>query len=315
MGDRGGDERCDAIVRDYERVAALGVKRASDLLRRGFEDGGPAFDRLVAAGLAVEQQGAMVLRRPDDCSQPLGDSALARLRSCYADWLRSGGVTSEDELLYGELGFWQHWWNRIRERDYGCEGPLPMDIVVPGDGTFEVRQWLAEFDPDIRAFVLGGGLISGRAIVPPQAVKSSVEPMLDLSTESGFEVRVLSTEARFVLYDRSVAVLNDPRGQRHGPNGDDPEPYRAVRRGAIVEPLCRFFEMLWRSATPLSAYRGEHEEVLEMLARGFTDVRIASALNMSARTVSRRVSEIMTEHGAGSRFELGMMYGRSRRDL
>jgi DNA-binding NarL/FixJ family response regulator len=70
--------------------------------------------------------------------------------------------------------------------------------------------------------------------------------------------------------------------------------------------------MLWRSATPLRVRRGEHEETLEMLARGFTDARIALALNVSARTVSRRVSEIMTEYGAGSRFELGMMYGRDR---
>jgi hypothetical protein len=189
-----------------------------------------------------------------------------------------------------------------------------MDIVVPDDGAFAARPWLAEFDPGVRDYVLGGGLIRGRAIVPPDALKSIAEPMLDLSTESGFEVRVLSTEARFALYDERVVVLSEPPEEGIGRVEDRPEPYRAVHRRAVVEPLRIFFDLLWRSAAPLRAYRGEHTETLELLARGFTDERTARALNVSARTVSRRVSGIMAEYGARSRFELGLRYGRDRRE-
>lgn len=307
----------DALVQDYERLADLRVKRVSDLSQGRAAGGRAAFERLLPAGLAVEQHGAIILRRPEDCPMPLDRSLFERMLVSYLDWLRSDRGSPDppaDELLYGELGFWQHWWNRIRERDYEADGPLPMDIVVPDDGTFEVRSWLAEFDPEIRAYVLEGGLIRGRAIVPPQTLRSEVEPMLDLSAESGFEVRVLSTEARFVLYDERIAVLNDPFGERREEAEHSPEPYWAVRSRAVVEPLRHFFDLLWRSATPLRTYRGEHAQTLELLARGFTDTRIALALNLSARTVSRRVSEIMAEHGAGSRFELGMMYGRRPRD-
>lgn len=312
MGERNeGAEPGVELVHDYEHLAELGVKRTSDLSQAGAESGRAALERLIAVGLAMEQQGAVVLRRPEDCLVPLESPLLERMLACYLDWLRADRHSPDapaDELLYGELGFWQFWWNRIRERDYEAHGPLPMDIVVPDDGAFEARSWLAEFDPDVRAYVLGGRLIRGRVIVPPQALGSAVEPMLDLSAESGFEVRVLSTEARFVLYDERTAVLNEPPGESR----ERPEPYRAVHNGAIVDPLRHLFEMLWRSATPLRARRGEHEDTLEMLARGYTDARIASALNISARTVSRRVSEIMAEYGSGSRFELGMMYGRHR---
>lgn len=333
MGGRSsGAESDDALIRDYECVSALGVKRTSEFSLQETQHGRAAFERLVAHDLAIEQHGAIVLRRPEDYPFPLSESVHARLLAGYLHWLRAdpgmwhtrlpeeGGLHSDDvartdELLYGELGFWQHWWNQVRERDYDADGPLPMDIVVPDDGTFEARSWLSEFDPDIRSYVLGGGLLRGRAIVPARALKSVVEPMLDLSTESGFEVRVLSTEARFVLYGGCVAVLNEPRGGHTARANDQPEPYWAVRNPAIVEPLRYFFAQLWRSAIPFRTYRGEHDAMLELLARGHTDAGIAQALNLSGRTVSRRVSEIMAEHGAGSRFELGMMYGRSRQGV
>lgn len=302
----------EALIRDYEHVAALGAKLTSDLPQQPSDGGHAALERLIAGGLALEQHGAIALRRPEDCPVPLGESLHARLLFSYLKWLRGDADSPADELLFGELGFWQHWWNQIRERDYAAHGPLPMDIVIPDDGAFEARSWLSEFDPEIRAYVLNGGLLRGRAIVPPQVLRSAVEPMLDLSTESGFEVRVLSTEARFTLYDDCVAVLTEPPGKHRERIKDQPEPYWAMRNPAVVDPLRHFFALLWRSATPFRTYRGEHETVLELLSRGYTDARIAQALNLSARTVSRRVSEIMAEHGAGSRFELGMMHGRSR---
>lgn len=328
VGGSGSTGLSEELARDYERVARLGAKRSSDLSPSRTEGGRAAFDRLAAVGLAAEQRGAIVLRHPHDCPWPLDGHAAEQMLAWYLGWLRAGSGPgpgrsprsgesgpaggTDDDLLYGELGFWQHWWNRIRERDYERQGPLPMDIVIPDDGTFEVRSWLAEFDPGVRSYVLGGRLIRGRVIVPPQALRSEVEPMLDLSAESGFEVRVLSTAARFALYDERVAVLNESPGDPRERLDEHPEAYRAVHNAAIVEPLRHFFSLLWRSATPFRASRGEYEAMLDLLAKGFTDTRIARALNLSTRTVSRRVSEIMTEYGAGSRFELGMLHGRSQ---
>lgn len=327
-GDSGFEE---ALIRDYERVATLGAKIIGELSQQDPERGHAALERLIASGLAVEQHGAIALRRPEDCPAPFSTSLSSRMRSLYLEWLRADrplqparpagetGVPDEegtaiDELLYGELGFWQHWWNRIRERDYEAHGPLPMDIVVPDDGGFEARPWLSEFDPQIRSYVLDGGLLRGRAIVPPQALKSAVEPLLDLSTESGFEVRLLSTDARFVLYDGCVAVLSEAPGRHRERTQDQPEPYWAMRQPAVVDPLRHSFELLWASAIPFRASRGEYDAILELLALGYTDARIAQDLKLSVRTVSRRVSEIMAEHETRSRFELGMLHERSRRD-
>lgn len=219
-----------------------------------------------------------------------------------------------DELFTGESGFWQFWWDLIDDRDHETLGPLTMDIVVPDDGTFEVRSWLAESNPEVLAHVLGGRLITGRVIVPPQSLKSIAEPMLDLATDSGFAVRMLSTPARFTLYDESIAVIGQPPGTGGPWSEERPEPYRAIRKADTVDPLCHFFELLWRSAAPFREHRSDQDAILGLLTRGFTDARIAQSLNLSPRTVSRRVSEVMAAYGAGSRFELGMIYGRYRPD-
>src|SRR5690606_39240587 len=147
--------------------------------------------------------------RPDDWPIHPGHAHIDQIHETYLSWLRADYPPASGELLYGEPGFWQHLWNRIRERDYRSAGPLMVDIVVPDDGTFSARAWLAEFDPQIRAHILDGGLVRGRVILPPDSVRSAVEPMLDLVAESGLGVRVLSTEARFVLYDGAIAILNE----------------------------------------------------------------------------------------------------------
>lgn len=80
----------------------------------------------------------------------------------------------------------------------------------------------------------------------------------------------------------------------------------------IVWPLQQFFDVLWDSATPYRPHRGEYDEILELLGRGWTDAQITESLNVSARTVSRRVAEIMDDFGSASRFELGVRYARAR---
>lgn len=208
-----------------------------------------------------------------------------------------------EDVRVGETGFWQHWWQQVDQARDSGEVPLAMDIVVADDGIFEERQWLRAFDPEIRDFVLREGLLAGRAIVPPGAIGSPAEPLLELGLESGFEVRVLSTDARFVLYAQSTAVVSVDIA-----DDDGSELHRAVRGPAILAQLTSYFELLWQLAVPLPDYKGEKQRILGLLAQGWTDVRIADELGISLRTVSRRVSEAMDTHRALSRFELGYKY-------
>lgn len=221
--------------------------------------------------------------------------------------MSEGDAPGPDELLYGEPGYWQHWWDLVCEAQSAGTSPLTMNMVIPDDGSFVNRQWIQGFDPEIREHVLGGSLIEGRVIVPAAALGSPAEPLLDLGRESGFEVRVLSTAARFTLYSGRAVVLSEGSSSEEG---SGTEVHRVLQGRAILESLEQFFETLWQLAVPWEGIGGETSRILHLLAQGWTDVKIADEMGLSMRTVSRRVSEAMALQGARSRFELGSRYGR-----
>ena len=63
---------------------------------------------------------------------------------------------------------------------------------------------------------------------------------------------------------------------------------------------------------PFSTEGEGWEPVLRLLSQGMSDKAIAVALGTSMRTVQRRINEAMEDLGAGSRFELGFVYSRTR---
>lgn len=89
-----------------------------------------------------------------------------------------------------------------------------------------------------------------------------------------------------------------------------------VHASSLLETLRSFFELLWRTATPLrlegQAGLGEgrpsavRTQTLSLLAAGMKDESIARALGISRSTVDRRIRELMRELGARTRFQAGM---------
>lgn len=300
-----GGKDVAALIADYQLIAESGAKRLSDLAALpDAAEAQLALERLIAVGAAILVDHAFVLVRPDDLELEASDQARTHLTEHYRAWLRAGTETG-DEVLYGEVGYWQQWWNQLRESEREGAKQLHIDIVLPDDGAFVGRNWLSEFDREIRAHVMTQDLIRSRAIVPPDTFGSPAEPLIELSVESGLEVRVLSTEARFVIYNNRVVVLCDDGGpEQH-------EAYRATSDRAVLKPLRSYFELLWQSATPWQLWEGEAHQILRLLAEGHTDKVIAAELNVSARTVNRRVAEAMVAYGAASRFELGARYAAS----
>lgn len=213
----------------------------------------------------------------------------------------------EDESLSHEIGYWQHLWNMLQDPSTTASGRLVMDAVLPDDGAFIARSWHAEFDREVRDHVLGASLLTGRAIVPPAAIGSAAEPLIEMALDHGFRVAVLGTASRFTVYNGTACVIpeNDGRGV---------EAHRLVRRPAIVEAFACFFDQLWEAAIPWERCTGSAGRVSELLARGWTDERIAQELGVSTRTVNRRVSEMMRGAGVRSRFALGLRFGRSGLD-
>jgi DNA-binding NarL/FixJ family response regulator len=85
-----------------------------------------------------------------------------------------------------------------------------------------------------------------------------------------------------------------------------------IRQQSIVQVLTAWFDQLWDSATAVAMLdRGEARPdlrrlLLAQLARGAKDEQIARTLNISLRTVRRRIAALMTELGVDTRFQAGV---------
>lgn len=289
--------------RDYAVVALSGRKRLTS------QDAqlGRALATLEQAGLATIEGEAFTLQRVEHATVDLDEPTRELLRLLYQFWLQGDDAGDPDEVLYGELGFWQHWWNMVH--DGLAKGrPVRIDGIVTDASAFTRRVWVDEFDADIVDFVKNGKIAIGRLIVPPATIDAPAEAFVELVMSLGIEVRVLPSTVSFTLYDSRAAVLAeevDEGGARR---------HRLTRSPAVVEPLVRLFEMQWDIAMRWEDMVKGVPDILPLLAQGWTDARIASALGVSERTVSRRVADAMEAAGVQSRFALGMAYAMSGLD-
>jgi DNA-binding CsgD family transcriptional regulator len=83
----------------------------------------------------------------------------------------------------------------------------------------------------------------------------------------------------------------------------------AIRSPMLIAAFCAIFDSSWREGLPVphSIVRDVgNERLIAMLAAGHKDEAIARYLGMSLRTVRRRVSLLMEEYGAQTRFQLGI---------
>lgn len=288
-----------SLRHDFELIALRRVKRIG-----GEPTVERALERLVAAGLASMDGDAMTLMDPATAEVPRTDPEFDILHALYAFWLQADPSEGEDEILYGELGYWQHWWNALREHGERLGGPLRMDFVVPEDAPFIDRDWMSDFDPKIVEHVVSQSLLAGRVIVPPSTLGSPAQDLVEFALRLDVEVRVFPARVQFVIYDGESVVVRD------GVEGEL-ERHRRSRQATVVAPLRELFDFQWVAAIPW----GEHEKgaagILQLLAQDWTDERIARALGVSTRTVSRRISRMMEAAGVQSRFALGMRFARS----
>ncbi|WP_162802179.1 hypothetical protein [Ornithinimicrobium murale] len=99
---------------------------------------------------------------------------------------------------------------------------------------------------------------------------------------------------------------------------DEEEPLvRAPNMLLVQAPNMRrmfigLFAELWRRADPVhdGGAAAADLRLLELLALGFKDEAIARHVGLGLRTVRRRVSALMDEHGVETRFQLGLAVAR-----
>lgn len=131
--------------------------------------------------------------------------------------------------------------------------------------------------------------------------------------KAGEETRILPTvPMKMTIIDDEGALIAVPE--------PGTQVHLYVHRSPILDGLIAMFEALWRVATPLPqsiepSARGNERvavdrAVLTLLAAGATDAAIARHLKISLRTAQRRISDIMTALGVGTRFQAGIQAAR-----
>jgi DNA-binding CsgD family transcriptional regulator len=153
--------------------------------------------------------------------------------------------------------------------------------------------------------VVGRAVESGRrsrAVYPIRALHEAPE-MLHGRADAGEEVRLIDDlPTRLMVIAGTHAIVPEPLGYSD-------EPRLLVRQGALVDALTLLFELFWEKAVPVSEVSGgrtsERSFLLRQLQAGAKDEQMARTMGLSLRTVRRRISELMIELGADTRFQAG----------
>ena len=197
--------------------------------------------------------------------------------------------------------------------DVSAEADVPALIArwireKRGDLSFlRPDQWRLPSESEM-AVAVGNAVREGRrvrAIYPARAM-SEAPHMLRMRAEVGEEVRVVpSVLTRLVIVGPRRAIVPEPLGV-----GSDH--VVVLRQASLVGMLQAYFDELWETASRVEA-RGdrlaEHDHrrlLLAELADGVKDEQIARNLDVSLRTVRRRVASLMVELGVDTRFQAGV---------
>lgn len=176
-----------------------------------------------------------------------------------------------------------------------------VELVVD---EFVASHWISLLREPVDA---SKRVVRVRALVEDWVAGASAGALLLQQKQGGLDVELRMTPTLplgMLLVDGSTVLL-----LHAGPDSVSVQGV-AVRAPRIIQSLCLLFDGMWTAATGL-ALRTENgltvqqQQVLALLASGHTDSAIAHALDVSKRTVTRVVSELLANSSARSRFELG----------
>ncbi|MEO9138648.1 MAG: helix-turn-helix transcriptional regulator [Jatrophihabitans sp.] len=125
-----------------------------------------------------------------------------------------------------------------------------------------------------------------------------------------------SVPGRSLVVDRTVALLPIPTEDpsRHG--------LAIVREPNVIAWVVATFEQLWAEAAPLQdVIDGQNQDeteldhtraaILRLMAEGEKDEAISRRLSISVRTCRRHIADYMSQVGATSRFQAGVIAARA----
>lgn len=157
-----------------------------------------------------------------------------------------------------------------------------------------------------------------RLVYDRAAAQAQTADSIMASIRAGEQARVIDeVPIRLGILDDDVAVLPSRPGTALA------DGLLVVRQGPLFTALEALFETIWRHAVPLIPERPDglpdpaadqgtapdDRVLLALLSSGLADAAIARQLGIGLRTVQRRVSRLMSEVHAASRFQAGLAIG------
>jgi DNA-binding NarL/FixJ family response regulator len=273
---------------------------------------------LVGAGLAREApDGGLVAGAPNVTLETVVEEELTRLeeRRRHLEEVRAGIADFAAEHLAGQA---EGWTSAPVDRVLGPEvraafedltrsaagDLLIIQDVVPDRGT----PWGTDVPGLFRH--LSRRTRDVRCLYPVDALfDPSRAPFVRAVADQGFDVRLLdNVEHRIAVFGDAAAIVSTGEGAD--------AVHHVVRAPELVRTLRSMFQMLWKAGVPfrrgIEEYDEERARLLELLATGLKDEAIARHLQVSLRTIRRRVAEVLDEFGASTRFQAGMEAARRR---
>lgn len=131
--------------------------------------------------------------------------------------------------------------------------------------------------------------------------------------ENGQDVRISKgLPLKMVMIDRRIALIPLNLQEKAGPS-------LLVRTSALVDALYALVELLWEQSSPIAFGGGGFSEgkvlgmddnrknLISLMAAGLNDKKISAELNITTRTIQRRLNDLMEELGASTRFQAGWL--------
>lgn len=272
------------------RRAAAELEGAGLITRR---PGRPVRYVPAAPGTAVE---ALILRREnelDACRQ-----VAAQLAEQYRSSARSEIASQVIEVI------------KDREVIFGRYVQI-LTVVQREVLMFDKPPYVGPAENPFELDALRRG-VTWRGIYSPDGLYPDRMEEIRRWEQNGEQARVHpDVPVKLLIADRSIALL--PLTTRDEPDSADMA--ILIHPCALLDTLALLFDSFWAQGVPLSRPGAAEpprmeQDLLRLLAAGYKDEAIARQLGVSSRTVARRLTEIMREHRASTRFQLGLLLAR-----
>lgn len=241
--------------------------------------------------------------RPDESGRTDTDKTITTsLRHALeeSDFYAARGLRPPARLVQGSP---DHIWDVVaklllleaKSEYLGMEDP--SQVVAAG-----VQERLVMLAARTLREIRGRG-VNARQVLARVGTQAAMDSFPEVRLSDCGEARLVDRlPAKACVVDRRFALLPiDLKVLAHG--------MVIITDPAVVSILTTAHQMLWRLGEDPRAHGDEPptelRPILAMLASGLPDSRAAQRAGMSARTYSRRVSELLRLLGARSRFEAG----------